>query len=277
MDKNKSITVIGAGHLGSAVIKGLIKAGQDPKKITISNRDPQKSARLVQELGVLSAETNRQAAEHANLIILAVKPQFMHEVCKEIAPIMKQNQVLVISLAGVVAIESITTWLDNKNLSVIRVMTNIATEFCKGSSALFANTATAEEQKTYTENLFNKVGYTFWAKQEALLDTLTAPIGCAPAYVFLFLEALQQAAISRGIPSEQATTIALESVLGAAELAKNSGLSFSQLRAGVTTPQGVTEHSLQKISFDDFFVTFKTLFAAVEERIEAIQHSFKNK
>ena len=125
------------------------------------------------------------------------------------------------------------------------------------------------------DELFNAAGSVFWVNEESMLDTLTAPIGCAPAYVFLFMEALQKAAESRGIPEDLAAKIALQSVLGAAELATHSGRSFASLRAGVTTPNGVTEHSLQKLSTDDFFATFKDVFAAAEERIAEIMNSSK--
>ncbi|QMT59652.1 pyrroline-5-carboxylate reductase [Legionella sp. PC997] len=277
MFKNKTISIIGAGHLGSALARGLIKSGHPANLITLSNRDPSKLARLVKELGVLSAENNIQAVQNAEILILAVKPQFMQDVCQEIAPIMQSRDPVIISLAGVIEIDHITCWLNKKNLGVIRVMTNTPTEFCKGTSALFANSFATLEQKQLIEALFNEVGYSFWVEQESLLDTLTAPIGCAPAYVFLFLEALQKAAISRGIPEEISEKIALESVVGAAELAKKSGRSFSQLRAGVSTPQGVTAHSLEKLSFADFFDLFKQIYEAAEERIEQITQSLNNR
>lgn len=273
MVKNKSISIIGSGHLGSALGRGLIKSGHCASSITYSNRDPRKSERLVKELGVLSAKTNIQAVKNAEIIILAIKPQFMQDVCQEIAPILHQKQPIIISLAGVIDSDHITRWLDNKNLGIIRVMTNTPIEFCKGTSALFANSSTTPEQKLLVETLFNTVGYTFWVEQESILDTLTAPIGCSPAYIFLFLEALQKAAISRGIPEELSERIALESVFGAAELAKKSRRSFAQLRAGVSTPHGVTAYSLENLSFTDFFDLFQQIYTSADERIEQIRQS----
>ncbi|MCW8410061.1 pyrroline-5-carboxylate reductase [Legionella sp. PATHC035] len=273
MFKNKSIAIIGAGHLGSALARGLIKSGHPARSITFSNRDPSKAERLVKELGVLSAKTNTQAIVNAEILILAVKPQFMQDVCREIAPSIQQKQPLIISLAGVIDIQSMKKWLNNKDLAITRVMTNTPIEFCKGTCALFACPSVTPEQQRLVETLFNAVGHTFWVNQESMIDSLTAPVGCAPAYVFLFLEALQEAAKSRGIPEALSEQIALESVLGAAELAKNSGRSFAELRAGVTTPHGVTAHSLEKLSFTDFFDLFKQIFAAAEERIEQITQS----
>lgn len=277
MFENKTISIIGAGHLGSALARGLIKSGHPANSITFSNRDPSKSERLVNELGVLSAQTNIQAVTNTEILVLAVKPQFMQDVCQEIAPTIQQKQPLIISLAGVIDIDNMTRWFDKKELAIVRAMTNTPTEFCKGTSALFANSSATSEQKLLVETLFNEVGYTFWVEQESMLDTLTAPIGCAPAYVFLFLEALQKAAISRGIPEELSEKIALESVFGAAELAKKSGRSFAQLRAGVSTPHGVTAHSLEKLSLSDFFDLFKQIYADAEERIEQITQSLNTR
>ncbi|KTD74047.1 pyrroline-5-carboxylate reductase [Legionella tucsonensis] len=273
MLKNKTISIIGAGHLGSAVARGLIKSGHPASSIILNTRDPSKLQRLVKELGVQAAKSNTHAVMSADILILAVKPQFMQNVCQEISSTVQLKQPVFVSLVGVIDIDNITRWLEKKDLGVIRVMTNTPTEFCKGTSALFANFSATSEQKLLVEALFNELGCTFWVEKESMLDTLTAPIGSAPAYVFLFLEALEKAAVSRGIPQELSEKIALESVFGAAELAKKSGRSFAQLRAGVSTPHGVTAHSLEKLSFPDFFDLFKQVYAAAEERIEQITQS----
>ncbi|VEB34349.1 pyrroline-5-carboxylate reductase [Legionella sainthelensi] len=273
MIKNKSISIVGTGHLGSAFVRGLIKSGYPANLLTLSNRNPQKSEQLAKELGVLSTKTNIHAVQDTEIIILAVKPQFMQEVCQEIAPIIQNKNPIVISLAGVIDVNSISRWLNNNQLGIIRVMTNTPSEFCKGTSALFASQSTTAAQKLLIEALFNNVGYTFWVDQESTIDTLTAPIGCAPAYIFLFLEALQNAAISRGISAELAEKISLESIFGAAELAKKSGRSFAHLRESVTTPQGVTAYSLEKLSMDNFFDIFKKIYTDAEERIEQISQT----
>ncbi|WP_115710214.1 pyrroline-5-carboxylate reductase [Legionella sainthelensi] len=273
MIKNKSISIVGTGHLGSAFVRGLIKSGYPANLLTLSNRNPHKSEQLAKELGVLSTKTNIHAVQDTEIIILAVKPQFMQEVCQEIAPIIQNKSPIVISLAGVIDVNSISRWLNNNQLAIIRVMTNTPSEFCKGTSALFASPSATAAQKLLIEALFNNVGYTFWVDQESMIDTLTAPIGCAPAYIFLFLEALQNAAISRGISAELAEKISLESIFGAAELAKKSGRSFAHLRESVTTPQGVTAYSLEKLSMDNFFDIFKKIYTDAEERIEQISQT----
>jgi pyrroline-5-carboxylate reductase len=275
MDKFKIISIIGAGHLGSAFARGLIKSGHPANSIIFSNRDSNKLARLVKEISVLSAQSNALAVEHSDVTVIAVKPQFMQNVCQDIAATIQNKRPLIISLAGVASINKIERWLNYKDLGIIRVMTNTPMEFCKGTSALFASPSIKAEDKIWAETLFNKVGAAFWVDQESMIDTLTAPLGSAPAYIFLFLEALQKAAMSRGIPEELAEKIALESISGAVELAKKSKRSFAELRASVTTPMGITEHSLQNLSFTDFFDIFKQIYIDAEKRIDQIKHSLE--
>lgn len=267
----KTISLIGAGHLGSALIRGLIKQGYPAQSITVSNRNSDKLVQLVAELGVLAAMTNATAAEQSEIIILAVKPQFMQDVCLEIAPIVQKNRPLIISLAAVTQLDTIALWLGLNDLKVMRAMCNTPMEYCKGISALYANAYLTSEDKLSIESIFNAVGSSFWADNESLLIPLTAAIGSAPAYVLLFMEALQKAAMSVEIPEKLAKKIAIDVIAGTAILAEQSDRSFADLRAGVTTPQGVTDHSLKELSVENFFETFKKIYQAANERIEQIK------
>lgn len=267
-----SISLIGAGHLGSALVRGLIKTGYPKKLITVSNLNRKKLDHLIQESGVVPALSNVNAVDNADVLILAIKPQFMHEVCLEIASTVQKKQPLIISLVGVIEMSTIMGWLDCKNLPVIRVMTNTPIEFCTGTSALFANDFVTAEQRLIGEKIFKSLGSLIWLDKEELLDPLTAAIGSAPAYVLLFMEALQKAAMSQKIPEHMAQQITVDVLAGTAELAKNSGRSFANLRAGVTTPNGITEYSLQKISIDAFLNNFQQIYQAAIERIEQIKN-----
>lgn len=272
---NNSISIIGAGHLGSALVRGLLKKGYCAQSITVSNRNREKLEQLVNDVHVLPAATNSEAVEAASILILAVKPQFMQPICQEIASTVQNKKPLIISLAAVTEIENITRWLGASDLSIIRVMTNTPMEFGMGLSALFAGPTVTSQQKDLAEALFNAVGSSFWVDTEQMLDPLTAAIGSAPAYVLLFMEAIQKAAMSQNIPEQLAEQIALEVVSGTAALAKQSGHSFANLRASVTTPHGVTEHSLNTLSVEHFFNTFITIYHAANERIEQIKASKK--
>lgn len=271
MTNKKSIAVIGAGHLGSALIRGLIKNGYAEQSIIVSNRNQTKLNRLVNELAVVPAHSNSKAVEAADILVLAVKPQFMQDVCMEIAASVQKKRPLIVSLAGVTEIEQIARWLGAPDLPIVRAMTNTPMEFGKGTSALFANRMVCAEHKLLIEAIFNAVGSLFWLDEEQLLAPLTAAIGSAPAYVLLFMEALQKAAMSQHIPEQLAEQIAFDVVAGTAVLAKQSGRSFADLRAGVTTPNGITEHSLKELAIDDFFDDFKKVYQAASERIKQIK------
>jgi pyrroline-5-carboxylate reductase len=271
----KSISIIGAGHLGSALIRGLIKKGHAPKSIMVSNRNHNKLTRLVHDLDVVPAQTNNEAVAHAETVILAVKPQYMHSLCEEIASVVQQKRPLIISLAAVTEIQHLRHWLGANDLPIVRVMTNTPMEFCRGTSALFANEYVSAADKKLTEDLFNDVGYSFWIEQEQLLDPLTVAIGSAPAYVLLFMEAIQKAAMNQGIPAKLAEQIAFEVTAGTSILAEHSQRPLAELRAGVTTPHGVTEHSLKQLSIDDFFESFKRVYQAADERIGQIKKQYE--
>lgn len=268
---NYSLAFIGTGHLGSALIRGLIHNDYPAQCIIVNNRTPEKATRLAHELGVSYTETSAQAAARAEALILAVKPQFMQELCKQIAPIVKKNKPLIISLAAVIEIQEMVSWLRVDDLEIVRVMTNTPIEFGKGTSALFANPHVTIQHQEWINTLFKTVGSTFWVDKEELLDRLTAAIGSAPAYVLLFMEALQKAALSQGIPEQLARKITEDLFSGTVTLSQKSGHSFTDLRHSVSTPRGVTEHSFKKISIDDFFHTFERMYDAVYERIEQIK------
>jgi pyrroline-5-carboxylate reductase len=271
----KQIAIVGAGHLGSALARGLIQSGHPAHHIKFSNRSTDKLKTLSQNLGVLSAKSNQEAVHGSDLVVLAVKPQFLKAVCEEISPAVQMTRPFIISLAGVINTADIASSLQVEDLPIVRVMTNTPIEHRKGMSALFANPSVNAEQKSLIEALFEQLGDVFWVEQENMLNTLTAAIGCSPAYVFLFLEALEKATISRGIPPKLAAMITKSIVAGSLELTRHTEESFAGLGAKVATPSGVTAASLEKIDKNMFFKAFADVYAAAEKRIEEIEASFK--
>lgn len=271
---SKTIAMIGIGHLATALFRGWMKQKVMPAtSFLLTNPSHGKVIQLVETWGARAVDSNQDAAEGADTIMIAVRPRVVASVCQDIQPVLKRKveankNPLIVSLASVASTESISAWLGMKNISILRAMTNTSTEFAQGSTALFANEAVTFEQKRWAESLFRTVGGVVWVEDERYFDRYTAPIGCAPAYVFLLIEAIQKAAIESGIPKDFAAKIALEVVRGAAESATQSTLSAEQLRLNVATPHGVTERSLQAISPDAFFESFRRGFQAAEQRID---------
>ncbi|OJY39741.1 MAG: pyrroline-5-carboxylate reductase [Legionella sp. 40-6] len=266
------ISIIGTGHLASALLRGWILRGVSADKFIISNRSKDKLKHLQNTLHVSVAVDNCAAATAAPILILGIKPQYMEEVCKELKEIVQEKKPLIISLAAVTEIKDLSEWFGVPGLPVVRAMTNTPTEFGKGTTALYANAQVSEAQKKELSALFSQVGYSFWVEKEELLDPLTAAIGSAPAYFLLCMEAMQKAAIAQGIPETIAKKITFNVAAGTAALAEHSQADLSALRKGITTPQGVTEFSLKNFPLDEFIDAFRMVYHAADERIRQLKN-----
>ena len=271
MSQKNTVAFIGAGNMTRCLIQGLLNKGYPKESIVVSNRGHDKLAHLVHDVGVRRAQSNLAAALSATVIILSVKPHFVKEVCQEIATSALQKP-LIISLATAITVEDIATWLGVKNLGIVRVMTNIAIRIGLGTTALFANPALTAAQKKTTDTIFNAVGSSFWAPNERDLNTLTPLIGCAPAYMYLLIEALEKAAVSHGIPAPLAAQLSVDVLLGASQLASQAKQSPEALRHSVTTPNGVTAAALAPLLKNNHFYTlFQASFAAALERCNEME------
>ena len=261
-----NIAFIGAGNMARSIIQGLIHHGYAVDNIIASNRSAEKLQRLVDTLGIRAAASNIEAVLQADVLILAIKPQFLQAVCLEIAAVVRQKRPLLISLVTAAPLTQMMTLMKAETLPAVRTMTNTPTEIGQGMTALFANDAVNSTQKQLTETFFNAVGHCFWLANEAEFNLYTPLVGCAPAYVFLWMEALQQAAMAKGIPAERAESLVKQVIAGAVALASRSELSMQDLRQKVTTPQGVTAASLEPLFAADWPALFARAYSAGFQR-----------
>ena len=255
MLQKKCIAFIGGGNMTHSLLKGMLQKGYSPEFMIVSNRTQEKLSALVDALGVRGAGSNTDAAKAADILVLAVKPQFIKEVCEEIAETVAVNRKkpLIISLATAIPIVNIATWLRTNNLGIVRSMTNIAISIGLGTTALFANASLTAEQKSISEALFNAVGSAFWVSKETDLNKLTPLLGSGPAYLYLLIEVLEQIAISEGINASLAAQITIDMMVGASALAKQSNKSVEALRKCVTTPNGVTAAAMKPLLENNCF------------------------
>lgn len=267
---------IGSGTITRSLLSGLSKKGYPFQQIIVSNRSQEKLIRMADEFGVRIAKNNAEAVMNADIAILAIKPQFTKGVCEELSIVLKNKKPLIISLVSATQLKDISTWIAADNLAMIRTMTNTATAVGMGTTALFANNFVTPHQKTLAETFFNAAGSSFWVKQESDLNVFSPLVGCAPAYLFLLIEAIQKAAVARGIPEELARKIALETICGAAALAKQSNTPVEELRRQVTTPKGITESSLKPLLAGDYFQLFEKAFEEAEKRCNEIETALRN-
>ncbi|TAK75474.1 MAG: pyrroline-5-carboxylate reductase [Gammaproteobacteria bacterium] len=265
----KSIAIIGAGHMGTSLIGGLINDGHPADKIWAANPTPEKLSRLQQRFHIHTTTDNSVAAQAADIVILTVKPFIITTVTAELRPIIHARKSLVISAASGIRETSIQHSLGG-NIPLVRAMPNVPALIGCGATALFANPFVTEDQHSAAESIFRAVGMVVWLEKEELMDTVTALSGCGPAYFFLVMEALQTAAEELGLPSETARLLTLQTGLGAARMALESHSTLAELRRSVASPGGSTERALSVLEEKNVRGLFKQALLAAKQRAEEL-------
>lgn len=239
----RRIGIIGAGAMGSALCKGLIASHAAPaNRVVVSDADAAHAQNLQKTLGVKVADTNVQVAKHADIILLAVKPYLVAAVLDEIHEALSRDDSkplpVLISIAAGVPIAKIEARLKSP-IPVIRAMPNTpalvnlgACAYCRGTHADAIHTAQAAE-------IFRSVGIAVEVP-ESLIDAVTGVSGSGPAYVYLIIEALVDGGVKVGLPRDIARQLAVQTVLGAAQMVLTTGMHPAQLKDMVTTPAGTT-------------------------------------
>ena len=248
MSNSSTISFIGAGNMASAIIGGMLDNGYRAGNIWVSAPDDSHLQALRDRFGVSVTTDNRHCAQQADMVVLAVKPQVMAEVCRDIAPVVQNTRPLMVSIAAGLASDTLDGWLGG-GLPLVRVMPNTPSLVGKGAAGLFANAAVTAEQKTMVQSVFESIGSALWVDDEEQLHGVTALSGSGPAYFFLMLEALEAAATEAGIAPETARELAIQTMAGAAEMAARSEHDPAQLKRNVMSPGGTTERAIN--TFED--------------------------
>ena len=234
------IALIGFGNMGQALVRGWLASGRDPCSIAVV--EPVAAARAAAEqLGVTAAE-ELGAARAADVVVLAVKPNQLSSVLPHCAAAARAGAV-VLSIAAGKTIGEIGKGLD-PGAAVVRAMPNTPAAIGRGMTVLVANAAAARSQRELCEELVAAVGAVAWVDDERHMDAVTAISGSGPAYVFLLIECLEQAAIELGLDAALAKQLAIATVAGAGEYAAKAGEAPAELRRRVTSPKGTTEAAL---------------------------------
>ncbi len=271
--KNVSIGFIGAGNMAGSLIRGLIAKGVLPENILISDIDNSKVDEFVNESSVV-ASSNETIAASADVIVLAVKPQVMADVCSQLS--LGKSDTLVISVAAGITLTHLQSWLGAQT-AIVRCMPNTPALVGQGATGLFANGNTSAEQKLIAEELLNAVGISAWVNAEKDIDAITALSGSGPAYYFLYMEAMQDAAEELGLDKQLVKDFAVQTALGAATLALESEDSVDELRRKVTSPGGTTERALQKLEAGGIRELVKTALTGARDRSEELAEEFGSK
>ena len=244
---NTKIAIIGAGNLGSAIAKGLLKSNILPENIFATRP----KSELLSELSALRINTgadNIKAVKKSEVIILAVKPYKIDKILKEIAPFL-ENKHIIVSMVSGVSIQHIKTFI-NKNIPVYRAMPNTAIAINQSMTCLAVPKAN-KQQKELMKQLFSRLGETVFINEE-MMDAATVLAACGIAFVMRFIRAMVQGGIEIGFDAKTASQIANQTVKGAADLLIQNGLHPEQEIDKVTTPKGYTISGLNEMEHNGF-------------------------
>ena len=262
------VAVLGTGQIGGIILKGLLKAGLAPDRVFPTVRHPDRAAELSQQLSVAVTTDNRVATRSADVVLLAVKPQTVREVLEEIRPEMTPDKLLVSVAASVP-----TAYMEDvlmRPIPVVRAMPNTPcavglgmTGLCRGKYATPAHLETARL-------LFDTVGRTV-VVEEKQMDAVTGLSASGPAFVYIILESLAEAGVKVGLPRETATLLSAQTLLGAAQVALNTGDHPALLKDAVTTPAGCTIDGIMELEDGKLRVTLiKAVVKATQRAKELI-------
>lgn len=266
---NKKISFIGGGNMAQALISGLVSCGIQPNLITVA--DPSSDVReqlTAQGLNTVDPMTDAKAAViDADIIVLAVKPQVMKAVVGAFAEVL-DNQ-LIISVAAGLSTEILSAML-NGYRHIVRAMPNTPAMIQMGATGLYGADNISAAQKELATAVMEASGLVMWVADETHMHAVTAVSGSAPAYMFYFIESMVDGAVALGLDKEQASALALQTMLGAAKMALASDDAPSELRRKVTSPNGTTQAAIESMQANDIGHQIVEAMQACYDRSQAL-------
>ncbi|WP_136418846.1 pyrroline-5-carboxylate reductase [Herbaspirillum sp. ST 5-3] len=248
MQNNLKIAFIGGGNMATALIGGLAGKLTAGENIHVVDVNADALRKLQQQFGVSTSQQIDSALADTDVVVLAVKPQQMKEVIAQLRAHIRSQLVLSIA-AGIRALD-LSRWLNGYS-AIVRTMPNTPALIGKGITGMVALSGVSTAQRDAADAIMRAVGATVWLDDEGLIDPVTAVSGSGPAYVFYFIEAMQQAAQEMGLTAEQGTQLAIATFVGASQLAAQSTEPVSTLRERVTSKGGTTYAALTSMDASD--------------------------
>jgi len=242
---SKELGIIGTGKIGSTLLRRLISTNTlDKNKIIAYDIDENKRNKLSEEYKVEFAESNEELARSSKYILIAVIPQVIDTVLKEIEPIITNEQV-IISIAAGVSFNHINKFI-NPSVGLIRIMTNTPALVGAAATAIAYNENIKDHQLEFVKGIFSAVGMVV-ELEERHLDAVTGLSGSGPAYVFIIIEALADGGVKMGLPRAIALKLAAQTLLGSAKLLLETNIHPAALKDMVTTPGGTTITAIHEL------------------------------
>jgi len=266
---NKKISFVGGGNMAQALISGLVSCGVKPSLITVA--DPNSEAReqlAAKGLNTVDPTADAKAAViNADIVVLAVKPQVMKAVVSSFADVLDKQ--LVISVAAGLSTALLSDMLGSYG-NIVRAMPNTPAMIQMGATGLYGTDDISAEQKQLATAVMEASGLVMWVDNEEHMHAVTAVSGSAPAYMFYFIEAMVDGAVALGLDKEQASALALQTMLGAAKMALGSEDAPSELRRKVTSPNGTTQAAIESMQANDISRQIIEAMQACYDRSQAL-------
>jgi len=266
MNQQSKVAVIGAGVMGEALIVALISSGVNSNRITISEKREDRAQELIAKYSINSAELASNVA-NADALLLVVKPQDMGSVLEEIKGSINPDAVVITFAAGK-TISFISNGLGTSN-PVVRVMPNTPTLVGAGMAAASMGVGVTAAQRDFVLGFLGATGKVIEVSED-LQDAVTATSGSGPAYFFAFVEAMVAGAKDLGLSQEDATTLTVQTIVGAAKLLDESGKSATTLRENVTSPNGTTAAALASFASADLNSMVAKAMKAARDRSQEL-------
>lgn len=258
------IAFIGGGNMATALISGLMKSRDPRLQVRVADPSEEARIRLRSTFDVFVCSHAVAAAEEADVIVLAVKPQVVPGVLAELAGSIKPEQ-LILSIAAGITIEAIVRRLGPRQ-AVIRSMPNTPALVGEGISGMYAGEHCRTHHREQAERVLRAAGDVIWVEDESLMDAVTAISGSGPAYFFLLAEALAAAGVRLGLPEGVSRQLAEKTGAGAGAMLKNPETGAAELRHRVTSPGGTTEAALEVLAQGKFSELVYMAAVAAEQR-----------
>ncbi len=264
--ENLTIGFIGAGNMARALVRGLLRPGHPAGCLQVADRDPAQ----LEQVGALHASVgihgdNRDVAGVANVLVLAVKPQLMASVARQIAAGPRPQGQLIVSVAAGVTLDALRGWF-GPDTPLVRVMPNQPATIGAGISGLAASATVGARERQIAQYIASATGQAVWLQDETLMDAVTAVSGSGPAYFYLLMEHMERAAVELGLSPELAAALTRETALGAARVVIETKAEPARLRAAVTSAGGTTAAALRVFEAANLDAIVRQALAAARDR-----------
>ena len=277
-----ALAFIGAGNMASSLIGGWCayceRQGLTPV-VTVADTSESQLQKVAERFGVATTVSNTDAVKKADIAIIAVKPNLVETVCRDIGAALDDGTT-VLSVAAGVRLQDMQRWLGNsqqdsdQSRALIRSMPNTPALFGAGITGMYANSSCTETVRAQAEQVMQAAGKVVQVDDETLLDAVTAVSGSGPAYFFYLIECMAANGEQLGLSKEAALELAIETAYGAALMARESDIDAATLRANVTSKGGTTAAALDSFQSDDFAATIQRGMQAARDRAISLGEEF---